>query len=226
MALIDHQNKTIHCKIVYYGPGMGGKTSCLQSIHQQLPEANRSELLSKATETERTLFFDLIHPQFQDLAGWPIRFHLYTVPGAVLYERCRMEVLRGADGVVFVADSQRVKIAENVRSLSELAFMLDLQKKLFARFPLVLQYNKRDVPNALPVERIDQHLNLLPWPRFLSIAPKHQGVIEAFDAVCQRVRDTLLPSGVSTGETPVHLHPLVDDWLTLYEAAHKEAGCR
>ena len=224
MALIDRKNKVIRCKIVYYGPGMAGKTSNLYAIHQQTPLENQSELLSITTETERTVFFDLTHPRFSALDSWPLRFHLYTVPGSVLYEQSRLDLLRHADGVVFVADSQRVKIAENVRSLSEVAFMLDVQKKLFAQFPLVLQYNKRDVPNVLPVERMDFHLNRLPWQRVLSVAPKGQGVMDAFDAICLKVRNALLPSAPKAGEVPKSLRPLLDDWRQLVEAAAQETG--
>src|SRR5574338_400589 len=170
MALINVAAREIHCKIVYYGPGMGGKTSNLQYIHSQVPKDAKGHLLSIATETERTLFFDFLPLDLGKVRGFQTRFHLYTVPGQVLYERTRVAVLNGADGVVFVADSQRHKMRENIASLQELADNIKKQNKNFREFPIVLQYNKRDVPNVLPVEKLDEFLNppalKLNWQRF------------------------------------------------------------
>jgi len=151
MALINVAAREIHCKIVYYGPGMGGKTSNLQYIHTQVPKDAKGDLLSIATETERTLFFDFLPLDLGRVRGFQTRFHLYTVPGQVLYERTRVAVLNGADGVVFVADSQKQKLEENIKSLRELAVNITKQNKKFQEFPIILQYNKRDVPGALPV---------------------------------------------------------------------------
>src|SRR3954463_9257764 len=120
MALINVAAREIHCKIVYYGPGMGGKTSNLQYIHSQVPKDAKGDLLSIATETERTLFFDFLPLDLGTVHGFRTRFHLYTVPGQILYERTRLAVLNGADGIVFVADSQAEKFEENVQSISEL----------------------------------------------------------------------------------------------------------
>src|SRR5688572_9676907 len=155
MALINVAAREIHGKIVYYGPGLCGKTTNLQYIHSQIPANGRSDLLSIATETERTLFFDFMPLELGKVHGFSIRFHLYTVPGQVLYERTRVAVLNGADGVVFVADAQRDRLKENLGSLMELSQNIKAQGKRFSDYPLVLQYNKRDIPNALPLPIMD-----------------------------------------------------------------------
>src|SRR5215217_9294974 len=163
MALINVAAREIHCKIVYYGPGMGGKTSNLQYIHAQVSKEAKGELLSIATETERTLFFDFLPLDLGKVRGFHTRFHLYTVPGQVMYERTRVAVLNGADGVVFVADSQKDRLEENVNSLRELARNVQKQGKRFQDFPVVLQYNKRDLPTAAPVAVLDKYLNAFNW---------------------------------------------------------------
>jgi mutual gliding-motility protein MglA len=187
MALINVAAREIHCKIVYYGPGMGGKTTNLQWIHGQVPRSNKGELLSIATETERTLFFDFLPLDLGKVRGFQTRFHLYTVPGQVLYERTRVAVLNGADGVVFVADSQRNKLEENVNSLRELARNVQRQGKKFQQFPLVLQYNKRDLPNALPAAVLDKYLNPFNWPRFEACATSGPGVFDTLKAISKLV---------------------------------------
>src|SRR6478735_11841000 len=151
MALINVAAREIHGKIVYYGTGLCGKTTNLQYIHGKIPHDTKGDLLSIATETERTLFFDFLPLDLGKVHGFTIRFHLYTVPGQVLYERTRIAVLNGADGVVFVADAQRDRLGDNVRSLQELAKNLSQQGKKFLEFPMVMQYNKRDMPDALPL---------------------------------------------------------------------------
>jgi mutual gliding-motility protein MglA len=187
MALINVAAREIHCKIVYYGPGMCGKTTNLQWIHGQVPRSNKGDLLSIATETERTLFFDFLPLDLGKVRGFQTRFHLYTVPGQVLYERTRVAVLNGADGVVFVADSQRSKLEENVNSLKELARNIQRQGKKFQQFPLVLQYNKRDLPNALPVAVLDKYLNPFNWPRFEACATSGPGVFDTLKAISKLV---------------------------------------
>ncbi|HWQ13312.1 MAG TPA: GTPase domain-containing protein [Roseiflexaceae bacterium] len=187
MALINVAAREIHCKIVYYGPGMSGKTSNLQYIHSQVPKDAKGELLSIATETERTLFFDFLPLDLGKVRGFQTRFHLYTVPGQVLYERTRVAVLNGADGVVFVADSQRHKLEENIRSLKELAVNVTKQNKKFQDFPVVLQYNKRDVPGALPVATLDKYLNTLHWQRYEATATTGGGVFDTLKAISKLV---------------------------------------
>ncbi len=192
MALINIAAREIHCKIVYYGPGLSGKTTNLKYIHSQVPREAKGELLSIATETERTLFFDFLPLDLGRVRGFQTRFHLYTVPGQVLYERTRVAVLNGADGVVFVADSQRNKLEENVRSLQELARNITRQGKRFAEFPVVLQYNKRDLPNALPTAVLDRYLryrgsdgNLV--ERFEAVASSGRGVFDTLKAISKLV---------------------------------------
>ncbi|MGC8874244.1 MAG: GTP-binding protein [Chloroflexia bacterium] len=192
MALINIAAREIHCKIVYYGPGLSGKTTNLKYIHSQVPKEAKGELLSIATETERTLFFDFLPLDLGRVRGFQTRFHLYTVPGQVLYERTRVAVLNGADGVVFVADSQRNKLEENVRSLQELARNITRQGKRFADFPVVLQYNKRDLPNALPVAILDRYLRYKTSDgqlveRFEAVATTGRGVFDTLKAISKLV---------------------------------------
>lgn len=187
MALINVAAREIHCKIVYYGPGMCGKTSNLQYIHTQVPRDAKGDLLSIATETERTLFFDFLPLDLGKVRGFQTRFHLYTVPGQVLYERTRVAVLNGADGVVFVADSQKSKLEENIKSLKELAVNITRQNKKFQEFPIVLQYNKRDLPGALPTPVLDKYLNGMNWQRYEAIATTGVGVFDTLKAISKEV---------------------------------------
>jgi signal recognition particle receptor subunit beta len=189
MALINVAAKEIHCKIVYYGPGLCGKTTNLRYIHQAVPQSGKGDLISIATETERTLFFDFLPLDLGTVHGFSTRFHLYTVPGQVLYERTRVAVLNAADGVVFVADSQRHKLQEDVQSLQELARNITLQGKKFLEFPLVMQYNKRDLPPEyiLPAEVMDRYLNTIHVPRFEASASKGMGVFDTLRAISKLV---------------------------------------
>lgn len=187
MALINVAAREIHCKIVYYGPGMCGKTTNLQYIHESVSPEVKGDLLSIATETERTLFFDFLPLDLGKVRGFQTRFHLYTVPGQVLYERTRVAVLNGADGVVFVADSQREKLEENIKSLKELALNITRQNKKFQEFPIILQYNKRDMPNALPVAVMDKYLNGMNWTRHEAIATTGVGVFDTLKSISRLV---------------------------------------
>ena len=191
MALINVATREIHGKIVYYGPGLCGKTTNLQVIHSKVPQNGRSDLLSIATETERTLFFDFMPLELGKVHGFSIRFHLYTVPGQVLYERTRVAVLNGTDGVVFVADAQRDRLAENLQSLRELAQNLKNQGKRLTDFPLVMQYNKMDLPTALPVPVLDRYLNTIKAPRFEAAAIDGTGVFETLRAISKLVVNRL-----------------------------------
>jgi len=166
---------------------MGGKTSNLQYIHTQVPKDAKGDLLSIATETERTLFFDFLPLDLGKVRGFQTRFHLYTVPGQVLYERTRVAVLNGADGVVFVADSQKQKLEENIKSLRELAVNITKQDKKFQEFPIILQYNKRDVPGALPVPTLDKYLNSLSWQRYEAVATTGAGIFDTLKAISKLV---------------------------------------
>jgi signal recognition particle receptor subunit beta len=191
MALINVAAREIHGKIVYYGPGLCGKTTNLQVIHKRIPQDTKGNLLSIATETERTLFFDFLPLDLGKIHGFTIRFHLYTVPGQVLYERTRVAVLNGADGVVFVADSHRDRLKDNLESLTELSHNVKAQGKRFSDYPLVLQYNKRDVPTALPVPILDRYLNSIKVPRFEAVARDGTGVFETLRAICKLVTNKL-----------------------------------
>jgi len=187
MALINVATREIHCKIVYYGPGLSGKTTNLKYIHSTVPSQARGDLLSIDTETERTLFFDFLPLDLGRVHGYQTRFHLYTVPGQVLYERTRVAVLNGSDGVVFVADSQRTKLAENVRSLQELARNLTQQGKRFLEFPLVMQYNKRDMPDVLPLEILEKYCNAMKAPAYEAISSRGVGVFDTLRTVSKLV---------------------------------------
>ena len=191
MALINVAAREIHGKIVYYGPGLCGKTTNLQIIHGKIPQNGRSELLSIATETERTLFFDFLPLDLGKVHGFTIRFHLYTVPGQILYERTRVAVLNGADGVVFVADAQRDRLADNLQSLRELAHNLTNQGKRLLEFPLVMQYNKMDMPTALPTPVLDRYLNTIKVPRYEAVAVNGNGVFETLRAISKLVVNKL-----------------------------------
>ena len=187
MALINVAAKEIHCKLVYYGPGLSGKTTNLKYIFSAVPTGARGDLLSIDTETERTLFFDFMPLDLGRVHGYQVRFHIYTVPGQVLYERTWVAVLNGADGVVFVADSQKSKLGENVRSLQELARNLTQQGKRFLDFPLVLQYNKRDFPDALPLPILEKYLNSMGFPAFEAVASSGGGVFDTLRTISKMV---------------------------------------
>ncbi|MBO7131470.1 MAG: GTPase, partial [Fibrobacterales bacterium] len=154
MASINFATREINCKIVYYGPGVGGKTTNLQVIHQKLPDDKRSEMVSLATEQDRTLFFDFLPLNLGAIRGFKTRFQLYTVPGQVYYNSTRKLVLRGVDGVVFVADSQKSRHAENLESLQNLQDNLKEYGFDLKDIPFVLQYNKRDLPDIFTVEEM------------------------------------------------------------------------
>ncbi len=191
MALINVAAREIHGKIVYYGPGLSGKTTNLQYIHSRIPSNTKGELLSIETETERTLFFDFLPLDLGKVHGFTIRFHLYTVPGQVLYERTRVAVLNGADGVVFVADGTRDRLPDNLQSLRELAQNLTAQGKRFLDYPLVMQYNKMDLPNSLPTPVLDRYINTVKVPRFEAVAINGRGVFETLRAISKLVVNKL-----------------------------------
>lgn len=191
MALIDVAAREIHGKIVYFGPGLGGKTTNLRYLHETLPPSARSELVSINSESERTLFFDFLPLNLGTVHGFTIRFQLYTVPGQTHYESARAAVLSGADGVVFVADARAGSQAENHQSLNELAQTLTRQGKSLEEFPVVLQYNKMDLPEALPVADLDDRLNPLGLPRLEAVALRGVGVFETLRTICKLVARNL-----------------------------------
>jgi signal recognition particle receptor subunit beta len=178
MPYINRLKREINCKIVYYGIGLCGKTTNLHYIYQAVRPQDVGKMVSIDTETERTLYFDLLPLDLGEVYGYKIRIHLYTVPGQVLYQQTRIAVLRNVDCVVFVADSQASKLRENVESWNELREQLKRIGKDPSAFPLVMQWNKRDVEDILPVSLLEQYLNPYRVPSFESVAVTGKGVIE------------------------------------------------
>jgi signal recognition particle receptor subunit beta len=187
MALVNVAAREIHCKIVYYGPGFAGKTSNLTYIYSEAPADAKGDLLTIATETERTLFFDFLPLDLGTVDGFRVRFHLYTVPGQPMYERTRIAVLSGVDGIVFVADSGRSRFRETVQSLLEMDRVLAAQGKRLKDIPHVLQYNKRDVPDAVPMPVLNLRLNRYQAPVVEATASSGDGVFATLRAVSKLV---------------------------------------
>jgi len=187
LTFINYVAREINCKIVYYGPGLGGKTTNLKHIYEITSPENRGKLISLATETERTLFFDFLPIDLGQIRGFRTRFHLYTVPGQVFYDASRKLILKGADGVVFVADSQEERLDANLESVSNLHLNLKEQGFDFAKMPYVLQLNKRDLPNAMPVDYLKKLLLVKGEPLFESVATEGLGVLETLKAIARQV---------------------------------------
>src|ERR1051325_460290 len=187
MAIINQATKELQVKIVYYGPGMCGKTTNLIQVHDhvQTAQGNKGKLISLATNSDRTLFFDFLPIEAMAIKGFKTKFQLYTVPGQVIYNTTRQLVLRGADGIVFVADSQYEKMPENVESFQNLQDNLKTLKLNLAEIPLVLQYNKRDLPSAAPLEYMEFLLNNrdVQVPSFPACANKGEGVFDTLNMI-------------------------------------------
>lgn len=203
MSLVNYSTREITSKIVYYGPGRSGKTTNLQYIHSQVPEDRRGRMVSLATETDRTLFFDFLPLDLGTISGFQTRFQLYTVPGQVYYDATRKLVLQGADGVVFVADSQRAQADENIESFRNLHVNLLEQGVDPRTIPMCLQYNKRDLPDVLSLEEMDDLLNYRDLPRFEARSLAGTGVFDTLRAISelvlrrlsQRFGRTVAPAG-------------------------------
>ncbi len=187
MSLVNYSSREITSKIVYYGPGRSGKTTNLQYVHGQVPEDRRGRMVSLATETDRTLFFDFLPLDLGTISGFQTRFQLYTVPGQVYYDATRKLVLQGADGVVFVADSQRAQAGENVESFRNLQVNLLEQGTDPRSIPIVLQYNKRDLPDVMSVDEMDDLLNYRDLPRFEARALAGVGVFDTLKGISELV---------------------------------------
>jgi len=187
VSFINYSSREINCKIVYYGPGLCGKTTNLQYIYRRTNPGQKGKLISLATETERTLFFDFLPLSLGDIKGFKIRFHLYTVPGQVFYAASRKLILKGVDGVVFVADSQIERMDSNIESLEDLGINLTEQGYQLEKLPFAMQYNKRDLPNVIPVADLDKVLNLRRVPGFEAVAVTGKGVFETLKAVARQV---------------------------------------
>ena len=189
MASINYAFKEISCKIVFYGPGLSGKTTNLQYVHLKIPSQSRGELISLATDQDRTLYFDFLPLDIGKIHGFSTKFQLYTVPGQVYYNATRKLVLRGVDGLVFVADSQKSKMDENVESLQDLADNLEEYGYSMDKIPLVFQYNKRDLSAISSVEELQQALNPKGYPHFESVATKGVGVFDILKCISKLVLD-------------------------------------
>jgi len=183
MAFFNYATMQMAAKIVYYGPGLCGKTTNLQYIYNKTSPKSRGEMVSLETESDRTLFFDLLPLEVGVIAGFKTRFQLYTVPGQVFYGETRRMVLKGVDGVVFVADSQAPMRDANVESLKDLEANLKAMGLNIMDIPIVLQYNKRDLPNILPVDTFEKDLNRGHWPSFESSAVNGMGVFDTLKGI-------------------------------------------
>ena len=187
MSFINYSSREINCKIVYYGPGLCGKTTNLQFVYKKTNPEQKGKLISLATETERTLFFDFLPLALGDIRGFKVRFHLYTVPGQVFYAASRKLILKGVDGVVFVADSQIERMEANIESLDDLRINLAEQGYELDKLPYTVQYNKRDLSNVAPVENMNSLLNPRNVPWFEGCAVTGVGVFETLKNVAKQV---------------------------------------
>jgi signal recognition particle receptor subunit beta len=191
MSMINYASREINCKIVYYGPGLCGKTTNLEYVYEKVAPNTRGKLISLATETERTLFFDFLPVDLGAIRGFKTRFHLYTVPGQVYYNASRKLILKGVDGVVFVADSQVERLDANIESMHNLydnlaEYGLDLRE-----IPFIIQYNKRDLPNTSSLQELEAQLNPNRVPHFEAVATRGIGVFDTLKAVSKQVIKSL-----------------------------------
>jgi signal recognition particle receptor subunit beta len=187
MSFINYSSREINCKIVYYGPGLCGKTTNLQYIYRRASPEQKGKLISLATETERTLFFDFLPLALGDIKGFRVRFHLYTVPGQVFYAASRKLILKGVDGVVFVGDSQIERMEANIESLDDLHINIADQGYDLGKLPFTIQYNKRDLPNIAPAAEMNSILNHRNVPYFEAVAVTGAGVFETLKSVAKQV---------------------------------------
>ena len=197
MTFINYASREINCKIVYYGPGLCGKTTNLQFIYEKTNPNSKGKLISLATETDRTLFFDFLPLELGNVRGFKTRFHLYTVPGQVFYDASRKLILKGVDGVIFVADSQRERMDANVESLRNLEQNLKAQGYDIRSIPYVLQLNKRDLPSAVPVDEMKAKLSLStnePVLEAIAASEEGMGVFDTLKAVAKLVLQDLTKS--------------------------------
>ncbi|MGZ4962608.1 MAG: GTP-binding protein [Limisphaerales bacterium] len=206
MALINQATKELQLKIVYYGPGKGGKTTNLEQVHANVQNVqDKGKLVSLATSSDRTLFFDFLPIQAVAIKGFKTKFQLYTVPGQVIYNTTRQLVLRGVDGIIFVADSQYDKMAENVESFQNLQDNLKSLKMNFGDIPYVLQYNKRDLPNVAPVEYMEYLLNNreVQVPAFEAVASRCEGVFESLNMITRMLLNKYINQSPAAAQNAV-----------------------
>ena len=191
MSLINYSSREINCKIVYYGPGLCGKTTNLQHIYSRVPQDTRGKMISLATEMDRTLFFDFLPLELGQIRGFRTRFHLYTVPGQVYYNASRKLILKGVDGIVFVADSQIDRFEANIESLVNMHDNLSEHGLSGEKIPLVIQYNKRDLPRVVSVPDLEKELNPKGAPFYEAVALRGTGVFDTLKLACKLVLKTL-----------------------------------
>ncbi len=187
MSFINYSSREINCKVVYYGPGLCGKTTNLQVIYRKTRPEAKGKMITLATETERTLFFDFLPLALGDIKGFKTRFHLYTVPGQIFYDASRKLILKGVDGIVFVADSQVERMDANIESFENMKVNLEEQGYSLDQIPYVVQYNKRDLPNVVPVAELKKVLNIKSVPDFEAIASEGTGVFETLKAIVKLI---------------------------------------
>jgi len=187
MSLINYSSREINCKIVYYGAGLCGKTTNIQYVYNKVDPGTKGKLITLATEMDRTLFFDFLPLELGTVKGFKTRFHLYTVPGQVYYDASRKLILRGVDGIVFVADSQTARFDANIESLYNLHDNLDEYKLKIEDIPFVIQYNKRDMPDIITMEDLEQELNPEGYPSYEAVAVQGDGVFDTLKAVAKGV---------------------------------------
>ncbi len=200
MVQINFAQKEIQCKIVYYGPGMSGKTTNLELVHGKVPDENRGELTSIATTGERTLYFDYMPLDLGQIAGIQTKFQLYTVPGQIYYKSTRRLVLQGVDGIVFVADSAASKLRENQESFEDLEQNLKEMGKTLQDVPIIIQYNKRDLPDAMPIEELEEKVNPHGFPYTEAVANSGDGVFPTLKQLSQRVLESVNKGGLSASK--------------------------
>ncbi len=191
MSMINYASREINCKVVYYGTGLGGKTTNLEYVYSKVNPSTRGKMISLATETERTLFFDFLPIDLGEIRGFKTRFHLYTVPGQVYYNASRKLILKGVDGIIFVADSQADRAEANIEAMHNLYENLESYGYDLSRIPFAIQYNKRDLSAILPVEELRAQLNPGGVPDFEAVAVEGTGVFETLKAVSKLVVKTL-----------------------------------
>ena len=187
MTMINYASREINCKIVYYGTGLGGKTTNLEYIYSRVNPDTKGKMISLATETERTLFFDFLPIDLGEVRGFKTRFHLYTVPGQVYYNASRKLILKGVDGIIFVADSQQERAEANIEAMHNLYENLESYGYDIEKIPFAIQFNKRDLPNAMPAEEIRAQINPTGVPDFEGVAVDGKGVFETLKSVSKMV---------------------------------------
>jgi signal recognition particle receptor subunit beta len=187
MSLINYSSREINCKIVYYGPGLCGKTTNIQYVYNKVDPGTKGKLITLATEMDRTLFFDFLPLELGTVKGFKTRFHLYTVPGQVYYDASRKLILRGVDGIVFVADSQTSRYDANIESLYNLHENLEEYNLKVEDIPFVVQYNKRDMPDVITLEDLEMELNPEGYPSYEAVAVKGDGVFDTLKSVAKGV---------------------------------------